>query len=393
MLILEVTMDKNKTIAYLLKKERELLNYTLKHVSKKMGFSNYQTLSSIEAGERDIKAWELAKLAEIYGRKIDFFISGQTGISQPKVLWRDPSKTEQTIEAERRFLLFCQNYKRLLELTKEDNTKLPIFPFSSYDKIEFRSSRGFNYVVELSEECRRILNLGGRPAYSLSNILEQVLGILVLYMDLGSGGSGASTSGDFGRAILINSSDAPWRRNYDLAHELFHLITWDIFSDEEIYSKSKKDKSEVEQWADAFASAILLPAEEVRREFSKRLEGNKIAYISLIEIAREFKVSIEALLWRLVNLNLLRRKDVEKCIEEGEIKDIDKKMRITDWVDEGPYLSSRYIALAIKALQMGRISKAKFAEYINKPFSEVTSFLKKYGYDENEDYSIALTAS
>jgi Zn-dependent peptidase ImmA (M78 family)/transcriptional regulator with XRE-family HTH domain len=386
-------MDKNKAIAYLLKKERDSLNYTLKHVSKKMGFSNYQTLSSIEAGERDIKAWELVKLAEIYGRKIDFFISGQTGISQPKVLWRDPSKTEQTIEAERRFLLFCQNYKRLLELTKEDNTKLPISPFSSHDKIEFRSSRGFNYVVELSEECRRILNLGGRPAYSLSNILEQVLGILVLYMDLGSGGSGASTSGDFGRAILINSSDSPWRRNYDLAHELFHLITWDIFSDEEIYSKSKKDKSEVEQWANAFASAILLPAEEVRREFSKRLEGNKIAYISLIEIAREFKVSIEALLWRLVNLNLLKRKDVEKCIEEGEIKDIDKKMRIKDWEDEKPYLSSRYIALAIKALQLGRISKAKFAEYVNKPFSEVSSFLKKYGYDENEDYSIAFTAT
>jgi Zn-dependent peptidase ImmA (M78 family)/transcriptional regulator with XRE-family HTH domain len=386
-------MDKNKAIAYLLKKERDSLNYTLKHVSKKMGFSNYQTLSSIEAGERDIKAWELVKLAEIYGRKIDFFISGQTGISQPKVLWRDPSKTEQTIEAERRFLLFCQNYKRLLELTKEDNTILPISPFSSHDKIEFRSSRGFNYVVELSEECRRILNLGGRPAYSLSNILEQVLGILVLYMDLGSGGSGASTSGDFGRAILINSSDSPWRRNYDLAHELFHLITWDIFSDEEIYSKSKKDKSEVEQWANAFASAILLPAEEVRREFSKRLEGNKIAYISLIEIAREFKVSIEALLWRLVNLNLLKRKDVEKCIEEGEIKDIDKKMRIKDWEDEKPYLSSRYIALAIKALQLGRISKAKFAEYVNKPFSEVSSFLKKYGYDENEDYSIAFTAT
>ncbi len=385
-------MDKNKAIAYALKKERESLNYTLKHVSEKMGFSNYQTLSSIESDERDIKAWELVKLAEIYGRKIDFFISKQTGISQPKVLWRDPSKTEQTIEAEQRFLLFCQNYKRLLELTNEDNTKLPIFPFPSHDKKEFRN-RGFNYVVELSEECRRILNLGGRPAYSLSNILEQVLGILVLYMDLGSGGSGASTSGDFGRAILINSSDAPWRRNYDLAHELFHLITWDIFSEKDIYSESKKGKSEVEQWADAFASAILLPAEEVRREFSKRLEDSKITYISLIEIAREFKVSIDALLWRLVNLNLLKRKDVEKCIEDGEIKDIDKKLRIIDWADEKPYLSSRYIALAIKALQMGKLSKAKFAEYINKPFSEVSSFLKKYGYDENEDYSIAFVAT
>jgi predicted HTH domain antitoxin len=122
-------------------------------------------------------------------------------------------------------------------------------------------------------------------------------------------------------------------------------------------------------------------------------KGNKITYISLVEIARGFKVSIDALLWRLVNLNLLKKKVVMHLIEEGEIKDIDKKMRITDWADEKQYLSSRYVTLAIKALQMGRISKAKFAEYINKPFSEVSSFLKKYGYDENEDYSIAFAAS
>lgn len=205
--------------------------------------------------------------------------------------------------------------------------------------------------------------------------------------------SGASTSGDFGKAILVNSSDAPWRRNYDLAHELFHLITWDIFSDEEIYPKTEKGKSEVEQWADAFASALLLPSEEVRREFSKRLEDNKITYISLVEIAQEFKVSIEALLWRLVNLNLLKRNVVNQLINEEQLKDINKKMRVTDWADEKPYLSSRYITLAIKALQAGKISKLKFAEYIDKPFSEVSSFLRKYGYDENEDYSVAFAAA
>ncbi|MBU4320860.1 MAG: XRE family transcriptional regulator [Nitrospinae bacterium] len=383
-------MDRNKAIATLLRKERESLKYTLKDVSQGMGFSNYQTLSSIESGEREIKAWELARLAELYGKRIDYFLSEQTEISQPKVLWRDPAKTENKTETERKFISFCLNYKRLLGLTTEENIKLPynIQP----DKTEFKRG-GFEYTVELAEELRRTLNLGGRPAYSLSNVLEQVFNILVLYMDLGMVCSGASTSGDFGKAILVNSSDAPWRRNYDLAHELFHLITWDIFSDEEIYPKTEKGKSEVEQWADAFASALLLPSEEVRREFSKRLEDNKITYISLIEIAQEFKVSIEALLWRLVNLNLLKRNVVNQLINEEQLKDINKKMRVTDWADEKPYLSSRYITLAIKALQAGKISKLKFAEYIDKPFSEVSSFLRKYGYDENEDYSVAFAAA
>jgi Zn-dependent peptidase ImmA (M78 family) len=383
-------MNKNKALALVLKKERESLKYSLKDVAEKMGFPNYQTLSSIESGEREIKAWELVKLAEIYGRKIDYFLSPQIEIVQPRVLWRDPAKTENKIETERRFLSFCQNYKRLLELMKEEYIKLPAF--AQPEKNEFKKD-GFDYTVELAEEYRRTLNLGGRPAYSLPNILEQILGILVLYIDLGTGGSGASTSGEFGKAVLVNSSDAPWRRNYDLAHELFHLLTWDLFSDEEIYSKTKSGKSEVEQWADAFASAFLLPSEEVRREFSRRLEGSKISYINLVEIAREFKVSIEALLWRLVNLKLLKRKDVIDCIEQGKIKDIDKKMRIADWADDKPYLSSRYITLAIKALQLGKISKAKFAEYIDKPFSEASAFLRKYGYDENEDYSVAFAAT
>jgi len=56
-----------------------------------------------------------------------------------------------------------------------------------------------------------------------------------------------------------------------------------------------------------------------------------------------------------------------------------------------PHLPSRYISLVIKASQMGKISKAKFAEYAGKKFSQVSSFLKKYGYDENEDYSVAYS--
>jgi Zn-dependent peptidase ImmA (M78 family)/transcriptional regulator with XRE-family HTH domain len=387
-------MKKSKALGKLLRKERESLNLKLGEVTQKMGFLHYQTLSSIEAGEREIKAWELFKLAELYGRNLDYFIIPRKTVRpQPKVLWRDPARTTETMTAERKFLSFCQNYKKLLELTKESETKLPVCDFSPIDKQEF-SMRGFDYVAELSRQYSKLLNLGGRPACSLPSILEQVLAILVFYMDLGPGGSGASTHGDFGRAILVNANDAPWRRNYDLAHELFHLITWDTFSDEDIYSQSKEGKSEVEQWADFFASEILLPGDEVEREFSKRVSDNEITYISLVEIAREFRVSIDALLWRLVNLRCLERKNVKELLEKGTIKDIDRKMRTNDWADDRPpYLSSRFVTLAIKALQMGKISKAKFAEYVDKPFSEVPYFLEKYGYDENEDYLIAFATT
>ncbi len=385
-------MDKNKTISLNLKKEREALGYTLKQISEKMGFPNYQTLRSIENSHREIKAWELAKLANIYNRGIDFFMVDKQEISEPLVLWRTPAQTMEKNRAESLFLLYCRNYHRLLDLTGETDKTYTSIYLKTPNKQDFKK-RPYDYVVELADEYRRILNMGGRPANSLSDTLEQIMGVMVFYLDLGDSGSAASTIGEFGKAILINSSDAPWRRNYNLAHEFFHLITWDTFSQEEIFSESSKEKNNVERWADAFASVLLLPAEEVRKEFLKRLDGKSIEYISLVEIAREFRVSIEALLWRLVNLNLIKKKVVLECLEKGEIKDIDKKMRITDWMDDKAYLSSRYITLAIKALQRGSLSKAKFAEYVNKPFSEVSSFLKKNGYDENEDYSIAFAAT
>ncbi|MCK4646943.1 MAG: hypothetical protein KAU46_11885, partial [Candidatus Aminicenantes bacterium] len=120
---------------------------------------------------------------------------------------------------------------------------------------------------------------------------------------------------------------------------------------------------------------------------------NYISYLNLIETAREFGVSIEALLWRLVNLNLIKKDTVIKELERGSIKDVDRKHRNSYLDGEKPYLSSKYISLAIKAFQMGKISKAKFAEYVDKKFSEVSSFIKKYGYDENEDYSVTFSTT
>jgi len=373
----------------LLRKERESLGYTKRGVAKKVGFPNYQTLGSIEAGEREIKAWELYKLAEIYGRKIDYFMPGAGELSQPRILWRSPAQTLERVKAERKFISFCQNYKRLLELTEEDDFRPPLCRFSGPDKLAFRK-KGYDYVVELAQRYGKLLNLGSRPAYCLSDILEQAMSILVLYLDLGLGGSGATTSGEHGDAILINSKDAPWRRNYDLAHEFFHIVTWDTFTDEEIYLQGKAGKSEVEQWAELFASELLLPTEEVRGEFLRRVSGDKITYINLVQIAKDFRVSIDALLWRLVNVGLLDRRDVSKCLKEGQVKEVDRTMRSEDREEEKPYLSARYISLAIKALETGKISKLKFAEYVDIKFSGVSRFLARQGYDENEDYSLGF---
>jgi Zn-dependent peptidase ImmA (M78 family)/transcriptional regulator with XRE-family HTH domain len=380
-------MKETKIIASLLKKERESLGFTLKEVSEKIGFAHYQTLRNIESGEREIKAWELVKLSNIYGRGLNYFLWPEERKVEAEILWRNPEQSTDKEEIKRKFLSFCEKYKNLLKLLgeKEQENKELLLPLS---KNKLINQNSFEYVTKIASDYLNLLQLGSRPACSSAKILEEKVGIKIIHLELEPGISGGSTIGDFGMAILINANDAPWRRNYNLGHEFFHLITWNHFSSEEIYKKDKKGKNRIEQLSDVFASAFLLPENELRNEFQKKVEKKNISYLNLVEIAREFDVSIEALLWRLVNLNLIKKETVPSELEKGNIKDFDRKIRSTYWGGEKPYLSSKYISLAIKALQMGKISKTKFAEYVDKKFSEVPSFLKKYGYDENEDYSV-----
>lgn len=384
-------MSSKNNIGSLLEKERKSLRFSLKQVAAKMGIKNYQTIASIEAGEREIKAWELAKLAQIYCRPVEFFFSGISQARQSKVMWRETQKNSQTEQAERKLLALCENYRALLELTNESEKEYS--ELLALKKTDFLKAE-FDYVVEVADTYRRLLDLGSRPASCLSDVIEQKLGVLVLYLDLGAGGSAASTAYDGIKAIVINSKDSPWRCNFNLAHELFHIITWDIFNDTDEIAASTTKKADLEKWADAFASAILLPSDSVRDEIKKKAVKDQLSYASIVEIARDFRVSTDALLWRTVNLKILKKNDVEKSLKSGGgIKEIDRGMRRDDWSNDKPYLSSRYVALALKALSTGMISRAKFAEYVGISFSDIPSFLAGYGYDEDRDYSIALTTS
>ncbi|MEK7449843.1 MAG: XRE family transcriptional regulator [Planctomycetota bacterium] len=370
-----------------LEAEREKLGLKLQEVATQMGFPNYQTLRSIELGEREIKAWELSKLARIYHRDFSYFLEGPINaeVVNPRIIWR--AQSAKTPLVEQKFLRFIENYEKIEKMVCVKKDKFKPIQWDDKEKNDFYQYP-YRKIEDLALNHQRLLNLGGRPAYILPKILEESLTVKIFYWNLGDAGSGASTIHDiFGPAILINAGDSTWRRHYNIAHEFFHLLTWSIFTDEEIYDKNE-GKSKVEQWADAFASALLMPSEEIRAKFNKRHTKDGIAFFDLVELSQEFEVSTEALLWRLVNLNILKRTSVQTALQEGLLQQIDRQKRNeTGKKDIEPDTSPRFINLAIKAFSMGRISKAKLAEYLEIPFSEASSFLKKRGYDENKDYT------
>ena len=300
---------------------RETAGYSLTEAAKLLGFNNYQTISAIERGTRNINANELSSMARLYGRGLDYFFEEEIS-PDPVPLWRKSAEADEK-QIQRQFISFLENYSNLENLLGLKRRWKGIQ--KSYDRADFLQ-RGFDLADRLGAEIAEYLRLGSRPASSLLNVLENDLRIKILHLPLDNGISGASVVDDrLGAGMLINANDVPWRRNFDLAHELFHIVTWSVFSREEIGDGTTKTKPE--QFADAFASSLLLPREQLLEALDEVTINNTIRLVDIIDLAKDFQVSTDAIFWRLVNLKVLKRETVENLVKDPKRKELDRTMR------------------------------------------------------------------
>jgi transcriptional regulator with XRE-family HTH domain len=222
---------------------RDRLKWSQGKLAAEVGMGSAQIISSIESGTREVKASELSRIARALRTSIDNLLNPELR-PEPKFAWREPPE-EGFEEHESKFLLRCERYG----LVEKWCEALPPQPLPS---LNFTSAcPSFKDVQRQADNIRNSFQLGGRPACSLEKTLEEDFGVKIFYDDLGAdGGSAFSVASWFGTAVLLNSCHAPWRRNYSLAHELFHLLT-----------KNELDscgKDEVEKYSNVFASALLL---------------------------------------------------------------------------------------------------------------------------------------
>ncbi len=371
-------MEKNfaKTLGQRVLQLRKKLNLKQEELARELGVNHAQIISQIERGEREIKAWELAKLSKaLFVNVNDLLAQEDLGVDQP-VLWRVlPSKEHEIKEA--RFLKHCKEYALLEDLS--GNTRSRHFPQREVDPqaIDYRD------VPKLADDISREFGLGTRPAASLEKTLEDQYGVKVWYEDLDEG-SAAATIGDFGPAILMNRNEAPWRRNYNFAHELFHLVTWNSIPPRQL-QENKALWERIEKIANSFASCVLLPAEAVTAEIQERAKENQIEYSDLIEVARKFDVSTEALLYRTMSLRLINRETVDSILSDTQFRSMDKSTMSASWWNP-PELPERFVRLAYVAYQKSRLSRARLAQMLETTLPDVTETLLRYGLDDRETY-------
>jgi len=361
-----------------LKIAREAIGYTQAKAAEETGIGT-SSLSDFENNKRQPRFSELCKLAEIYKRPVEFFLKDEP-IIETMMLWRDtPNTADEMKKTEGEFRQLCEQYRNLELLMDEiTSVKLPQ-PDVKREQFDYRQAS------LLAESFHRTLLLGDIPSASLKQILEEKFYVKIFHLEF-CGSAISTVSEEFGPAILLNSKSKVWRRNFDLAHELFHLLTWQIFR--ETNAGNDKPSKLEEKLANAFASRVLLPTDIVKDRIEQAAdEKRQIGLEVFDEIARGFGVSTEALLWRMLYLYNRSAEDIEKYIRQVQHM---KTSRPERWSDQPDKLPERYCSLAIRALREGKLSLMEFRKYMDLSYKEAEKYLADEEGFTDEKVSISV---
>jgi XRE family transcriptional regulator, fatty acid utilization regulator len=357
---------------------REKVNRTLEEVSTRTGIG-VSSLSEYESDKRQPRLNQLQALADFYRKSMAFFLE-EGPIAAPVVLWREKPEAPVAGPLESEFLRLCEQYHNLEVWCGESKTC--VLPKAAGDAAGF----GYPEAERLAYQVAAALQLGDRPGQTLLRVLEEVCRLKVLHLDLAPGGAAASTvSETFGPAVLLNAGSVRWRRNFDLAHELFHLLTWDIFR--RTARESEKPGTDEEKLATCFASRLLMPDAPTKTAIQEAAQDGKLSFAKLYSVARQFDVSVEALLWRMTFLLNRGDEETKRDIEKLRTQSAMLEDRSDD---RPPSRPPRFRALAVKALRDGEISLGRFSEYLGISRREGEKYLNmKAGAGEKDSIALA----
>ena len=269
---------------------------------------SHQIVSQIETGERQLKAEELLIIVQAFKVPLEvlinpFLISGEGSFS-----WRQKDVSGNILdEYELKAGEWIGAYRALRQENGERfRATLP--------RLALEKSSRFEDAIQAAESLAEDLDLGDAPATGLARAMEERLGSLVLFVDTVPGVSGAACQIPELGAVLINRREPKGRRSFDLAHELFHILTWTTMPPERLDGQAPKNRR-VEQLADNFASALLAPS----RTLDRMGNPDKELAAWLNETAGKLQMSAIALKWRMISSGRVTRQAGE-AVADAELR-------------------------------------------------------------------------
>jgi Zn-dependent peptidase ImmA (M78 family)/DNA-binding XRE family transcriptional regulator len=350
-----------------IKAARQRAGLTQHQLSNGLGFKDRQTLSAIESGLRKVSAEELLRAMQVLGCALEYFTDPFRLDGEGSFSWRTSTKNAELIDEFESWAGRCLALYRELADYKDVLTaplRLGLTTRSSYE-----DAHG------AAEWLAREWELGNLPAAGLEEAIRERLRAQVLYVDAPDGISGAGVRLSELSAILINRNEPTGRRHFDLAHELFHVLTWDtIKPDHSEDAAQMKPKKRSEQLANCFASALLMPEGALRAWWEEKPHDGESQLRSWMgESALELQVTVPALLWRLVQLGMLD-KDAVGAYEHGPltVDDAEAKPRI---------FSLDFVKVVKRGIEEGRISIRRAAAVLDMSIDELANLFREHSME------------
>jgi Zn-dependent peptidase ImmA (M78 family)/DNA-binding XRE family transcriptional regulator len=366
--------ETDSTIGLAVKELRTRMGLSQDELAAMATLGHKQTVSEIERGRRSLKATELVRIARVLHVEANDLLVGQIPPAGQFVAWREPTDGRERMDDEAMFLLRCRRYAFLERILGETvDVDLPQFPLDP-------ARNRFEDMEDWAERARDILGLGDVPAAGLRETLENRWGLKLFRARLRAG-SAATARGEFGNAIVEALDQAPARRSFSLAHELFHLLTWNAVDGGRDLDEQAAARNE--QLANVFASALLMPEAVVRRAVTRR-RPNPARFIDLVPVARSLSVSMPALLWRLVSLGEIQA----DAVRAAQGPAASWGTADPGWLaqaTESPELPERYALLAFRSWVQGEISIGKLAELMETTVGMLEYALSIFGLSLDAD--------
>lgn len=263
---------------------RQLRGYNQRELAQLSDISQGH-LSKLEHGIYEPSIETLDRLAMILNVPVGFF-------SQPDHVYGLPASVHgmhrKKAQATQRQLdsIHAQVNQRVMHLRRllqsaEFEAKLPL---PTYDLDEYRGDAEI-----IANMVRRAWFLPSGPIRNLTLCLEQA-GVLIVCCDFHGAAVDAVSYAipELPPCIFLNKERSADRMRFTLAHELGHLVMHRIPS------------QDMESEADAFASALLMPAADIKGHLAGRIT---LAYLATFKPI--WKVSIQSLLMRAGRLGMI----------------------------------------------------------------------------------------
>lgn len=336
---------------YRIKSARKLKGLSLQNVADELGISK-QMVSKYEKGLSIPPSSKLLILSKLFNQKIDYFFrSFKIELGEVNFRKKTSFSVKKQDSLKEQIKIKLENYLWIEEILAIDSSFKNI--------IANKKIKTISDIENVILDLRNSWEIGIDPIHNIIQLLEDKEIKIIELFDIDDKFDGLATYVDNKfPVIVVNGKFSVERKRFTLLHELGHLLL----------NLPNCEVTEEEKFCNRFASEFLLPRHLLINEF-----GNKrkhVSFTELVSIQKKYGISIPAIIYRLVEAEILPKEYHKQFYKKINFNPSLKKT-VNHSRFQTPEKSSRFKQLVYRALAQEDISMSKASSLLNQGIESI----------------------